>query len=287
MDIKRNQLDTDEDFDIFDFSNVPVVLDTDSKLYIKHVVYGDYIEQVKYHNPLPVWSWIFTPKKTQRVASTVDDDLKPEKLIQSVQRSRMSIRRLLLANWSEYSDSPSFWTFTFKDNLKDVSIANRHFSKFIMRLRYFMQNRDHSHNECKTNETHNESFATNGIKYLNVIEFQKRGAVHYHCVFFNVSLQDISHAQMSELWGHGFCFFSFDDGVRSQEKVACYISKYITKRNFDKRLYSKKTYMCSRGLKRPQTIYNDFDYLPDNVKLEKVHQYDVAGATVVRYKKIV
>ncbi|MGM9458151.1 rolling circle replication-associated protein, partial [Lacticaseibacillus rhamnosus] len=67
------------------------------------------------------------------------------------------VRRLVLANFDAGS---KFVTFTFAENVKDIDQANREWKKFVQRLRR----------------------RYGDFKYLSVIEFQKRGAVHYHMI---------------------------------------------------------------------------------------------------------
>jgi hypothetical protein len=40
------------------------------------------------------------------------------------------------------------------------------------------------------------------LKYVSVVEFQKRGAVHYHAVFFNLPF--IVNDELAAIWSHGF-----------------------------------------------------------------------------------
>jgi len=88
----------------------------------------------------------------------------PSKRKDSTNRTRTEMRRLINCN----QDFSKFYTLTFADNITDVKFANKHFNKFIMRMEY-----------------HYGKF-----KYIAVIEFQERGAVHYH---FLCNLPCVSH----------------------------------------------------------------------------------------------
>lgn len=150
------------------------------------------------------------------------------------------VRRLACCNFnSEYS---KFFTLTFKDNLTDVKEANYLFMKFIQRLKY--------------------RFGKN-IKYLAVIEFQNRGAVHYHVLS---DIPYIPQEELQDLWGLGFVFIN---AISHVDNIGAYIVKYMTKDNTDERLQGLKAYLFSRNLKRPETILNhdlkDFDKLEDKL----------------------
>ncbi|WP_452176556.1 rolling circle replication-associated protein, partial [Kordiimonas lipolytica] len=65
--------------------------------------------------------------------------------------------------------------------MKDVKESNYNFKKFIQRLNYKMDLK---------------------LKYSCVVEFQKRGAVHYHLLAYNLPF--IENSKLAEIWGHGF-----------------------------------------------------------------------------------
>lgn len=156
------------------------------------------------------------------------------------QRRRDMVRRLACCNFNANYDK--FFTLTFKDNLTDVKKANYLFMKFIQRLKY------------KFGKT---------IKYLAVVEFQERGAVHYH-VLSNIPY--IPQKELQDLWGNGFVFIN---AISHVDNIGAYIVKYMTKDNMDERLQGLKAYLFSRNLKRPETIINhdlkDFDKLEDKL----------------------
>jgi len=141
----------------------------------------------------------------------------------NITRTRNMVRRLGIANFSENS---RFVTFTFKENITSIAAANVEWKKFIMRMRY----------------------KYGVFKYLAVIEFQKRGAVHYHCIW---DLPYIPKRDIQEVWGQGFVKVNKIDHV---DNVGAYIVKYMTKDLFDERFVAQKAYQCSKGLERPQII---------------------------------
>lgn len=98
------------------------------------------------------------------------------------EQMRWEISRIIDCN---FDDNTKFMTLTFKDNIQDVKYTNVEFKKFIKRLNYYL------YNEKKQN-----------LKYLAVWEKQKRGAIHYHIIFFEFPFININDLQ--RIWGNGF-----------------------------------------------------------------------------------
>ena len=157
---------------------------------------------------------------------------------------------------------PVFYTITFKENMQDIPTANKEFQKFIQRLNYHVGHK---------------------LKYLSVIEFQKRGAIHYHVVFFNLPF--IDKAVIEKKWGHGFTRIETADNVND---CALYIAKYLKKNLIDKRLVGQKSYFTSKGLPRPETYYQDqnIDTILQSATLNKVSEYETQVLTITKYKTI-
>ena len=160
-------------------------------------------------------------------ASDENKDINRDKVLQ---RARRDLRRIINSNCEKYS---KFVTLTFADNVDDLDYCNNEFKKFVKRLNY--------HYKIK-------------LKYSAVIEFQKRGALHYHCIFYNLT-QKLDVKKLSELWGNGFIKINKIDNV---DNVGAYICKYMTKSD-DDRLCGRKMYFNSRNLNKPQEITNEKD----------------------------
>lgn len=148
-------------------------------------------------------------------------------------------------------DPPQFITLTFGDNITDIKSANYEFTKYIQRLNFFItQNK--------------KSF----LKYIVVIEFQKRGAVHYHIMFFNMPYIEDNKKKIAEVWGQGFIHSKSIESVDGLKKTIRYMSKYMSKNFDDSRLHGKKCYFVSKQLKKPRFVYfNDqikelLDFVP-------------------------
>jgi len=148
------------------------------------------------------------------------------RVLSSISRTRTMVRRLALMN---FDNGSKFATFTFAENVTDLTVANKEWDKFIKRLRR----------------------KYGSFKYLNVVEFQKRGAVHYHMVS---DLPYIPKQELAELWGQGFVKIN---NIAHVDNIGAYIVKYMTKELFDPRFLGRKAYMCSQGLERPIVYRGD------------------------------
>jgi len=142
----------------------------------------------------------------------------------SLQRTRTKIRRLINAN----PDFDKFLTLTFAENLQDIKIANRQFSLFIERLNYVYPN----------------------TKHLAVIEFQKRGAVHYHMLS---NLGYVNASKISDIWKNGFVKIN---KIKNVDNVGAYVCKYLQKEVFEGKMKNKKKYFTSRNLDKPVEIFD-------------------------------
>lgn len=148
-------------------------------------------------------------------------EMKKEKQVnQNAQRQRNNIRRLATSN---FNNNSKFITLTFADNIKDVPEANRLYENAMKRIKRKYGN----------------------FKYITVLEFQKRGAVHYHMM---CDLPYIKAALLQELWGNGYIKIN---KIKHVDNVGAYIVKYMTKDLKDERLKGKRAYFTSKNLERP------------------------------------
>lgn len=176
--------------------------------------------------------------------------------VSSMYRTRRTLRRLIDANSGAYFESGKvipdrFVTLTFKENVQDLTRANREWNRFVDRF--------------------NRKFYTRGyLKYVGVPEFQKRGAVHYHALFFNMPFLQEAHKKIWASWGHGFVF---REDVK-KGSVTRYMSKYIEKGFADPRLKNRRRYLAARGLKRPQQIRfkNDVESFVEELPVTPVYE---------------
>lgn len=174
------------------------------------------------------------------------------------QRRRDKIRRLACTNFNNKYDK--FLTLTFAENMTDIEECNYLFKKFIKRLKW--------------------NYKLQNLKYLAVIEFQERGAVHYH-VLLNIPY--IPHKELQELWGNGFVFVN---AIKHVDNLGAYILKYMTKDNNDTRLMGKKAYLTSRNLKQVETIVNhdlkDFSKIENKI-IQKYNLNDLKAVYEANY----
>jgi len=226
---------------------------THTKLSSKRlVVSGDTVELYEYGRP---YSYNHDPFASRGRSNKRSDARRDDNLW----FVRQQIRRLVDANVRRYGFEPVFLTFTFAENVTDVDVANGHFTDFVKRLNYH----------------YNTRFA-----YLAVVEFQARGAVHYHTIFFNMALQveedERRTRTVAKLWHHGFVDI---ERVRSAKRVGAYVCKYLDKAVHDPRLLGRKAFFTSRNLLRPR-LYREHEKIDKFLKshtLEEVHKVEYAS----------
>lgn len=201
------------------------------------VISGSVVELYTYHVPVRIDP---LPQSVMRTPHRDDQLKKEQREDSSVYRSRKRLKRLLNANAGMHFQKngqpfmPIFITLTFRENMTDIKAANYHYSKFIQRFNYFLL-------EEKRNR----------LKYVVAIEFQKRGAVHYHAVFFNLPFREGMKTDVEELWGQGFTKVK---AIYDMKDLGNYVMKYISKEHFDNRLVGKKCYFSSRNLRKSVEI---------------------------------
>ena len=156
-------------------------------------------------------------------------------------RSRRNIRRLINTNPA----LNKFLTLTFAENVCDTDIANYEFKKFVKRLKFHYPQLD--------------------LQYLAVIEFQKRGAVHYHMI---LDIPKINSKKLAELWGNGFIKIN---RIKSCDNLGAYVSKYLSKESTE-RLFNKKKFFYSRNLEKPKEFLDtkEIGLIKDFYQLEKM-----------------
>jgi hypothetical protein len=182
----------------------------------------------------------------QKQSSVTDTDEEKSEIqilqnrISSINRSKNTLKNLIYANAYQHLNDktkkpfvPIFVTFTFKENITDLNIANRDFALFIKRLNYVLEEK---------------------ALYLAVPEFQKRGAVHYHVVFFNVPFLKRIYDLLTDIWGLGFINVK---SVNNLQHLANYVSKYISKDFINRNEKGARRYYPSRALKKSLLFRND------------------------------
>ncbi|MCK9445279.1 hypothetical protein M0Q50_00115 [bacterium] len=171
-------------------------------------------------------------------------------------RSKRNARRIIYCNaWRWFREDglpypPFFLTLTFEENIQDIKTANRIFSKFIQRFNYMLTGKKKSY-----------------LQYLGVLEFQKRGAIHYHIMLFNLPyIKDKVYTTIRELWNKDWRIKL--QKVESTEVLVSYLSKYMTKDYEDQRLAKKKRYFVTKNILRPEILRDTYAVLSLTGKLK-------------------
>lgn len=200
----------------------------------KIIVSGNIVEVYDYEKT------IFKGKSSSGGRHHTDSENTEKNREITLNRARKDIRRLINSNVGKYGEMAKFVTLTFADNVTDVETANYEFKKYVKRLNYEVFN------------------SKKGIlKYTAVPEVQKRGAIHYHCIFYNMPY--VKHSQLLELWNVGNEVQKGSLNVKKIEHVdniGAYVCKYLTK-DTSSVFEGKKCYFNSRGLYKPEEIYKE------------------------------
>jgi len=169
---------------------------------------------------------------------------KKETRVKVLHRIRNDIINLSISNFDNKS---KFITLTFEKNVKNLKVANREFKKFIQRLKY----------------------KYGDIKYLAVIEFQGRGAVHYHMLS---DLKYVENRDLRDIWRNGFVKIN---RIKHVDNIGAYIVKYTNKNCDDVRLHKRKAYLRSENLKKPKVLIgrNAIEFAEKNKLLKEMPVY--------------
>jgi len=191
----------------------------------------------------------------------IDKDQYSELKYESLKRSRVralnNFRRTYDKNFESWGQKPKFLTLTYEGNMSDRVLALKDFSLFIRRFNYHLLRKEKKAKDRKKQV----------LKYMAVIEYQKRGAAHFHIVFFNLPF--LEKKVVEDLWGHGFIKI---EQIKKTGKgnpyrgMVFYLMKYMSKTLIEDIEASKsagklvadetieKFYFSSRGLLKPQKM---------------------------------
>lgn len=225
---------------------------------VKVVNCGNVLEIYKYSNPISE-GYKVTKERQQREQT---EEIKKENLNRSIKRTKRKIFELVNTNYVK--GKSSFLTITFKDNITDYDLAFNYWDRYKKKLEY--------HYKIK-------------LQYCGVVEFQERGAIHFHICLFNVPY--LEHSKLYELWNSIVPGGINIQGIENVDNVGAYMTYYMNKdleNSFGKEEYKgKKRYFYSRNLKKPiVTTFNTFDEsefvtvsnLENSLKDNVVFEYD-------------
>lgn len=199
---------------------------------------------------------VFVDSEKNSIGSTSDlkndkskDEIDFEKL-RALWKIKTKIKDYILCNDFDY-----FWTLTFDSDRYNYSVAFEKMGKWLekMRKKYGRFN------------------------YIMIPELHKDGAIHFHGVTgglrCNINDSGVKHKGVKVYncteWHHGFTTLT---RIRSREKTASYVTKYVTKEMQNTIVEKgKKKYWCSRGLRLPEVSYSSKD-LGEN--LTPLHEND-------------
>jgi hypothetical protein len=169
----------------------------------------------------------------ERKKTTIRGKVEPEewngKLESNLRRARQMLRRTIWANMNHYS---KFMTLTYAENMKDYEQFKKDWQRFIKNLK-------------------NHGIV---LKYLYVLEYQKRGAIHAHVVVFNDEIIPIE--AIENAWRKGFVKIN---RIKDVKNLGAYVCKYLTKESMSS--YGSHSYHVSRGLEKPAEIKIDLDHV--------------------------
>jgi len=199
----------------------------------------------------------------------------PFRTARSIYRARGRFFDLVDHNLNLREDLPWFLTLTYHneyDANRNLETAYRHLQAFWLRIKRSMGE---------------------NIAYIAVPEWQKRGAIHFHCLVwgFPESFREERNTRfLQRCWQQGYCDVSRT--LYKSPKLSGYLTKYLTKTKADKRLGNKKAYTASRNIERPREKGANYlsDYISTIVDLDtisKVIEYDtqwLGRARVTHYK---
>lgn len=195
--------------------------------YSKTIYSGNYLETYEYEKAPRI-----TARRRKSVSKTQkqlrDTDIKPRSPA-NIRRLRKNFIRLVRSNLTG-EVAPAFLTLTMLSivGIETASGCFNQFSKILARQ------------------------YGSSIRYIAVPEFQKRGAVHYHCLVWGLPDKVINDERdtryLQRCWAYGYVDIIPTDG---SPKIAGYMAKYMQKSMSDIRIRGKRAYNASRNVLRP------------------------------------
>jgi len=175
---------------------------------------------------------VYTTPKYVHSSKPPPRSKEPEKGDFSLSRTRITLFRLIHCNINNHGNFiPVFLTLTYAKNEQNRKRASHDLRLFHMRLNYQLDTK---------------------LRYIAVPEYQKRGAIHYHIIYFNLPYTPVT--TLYDLWGQGTIKII---GLYKIKSIASYLSKYVTKELLDTRHRNSRLLISSRGLIRPQIYHNE------------------------------
>lgn len=185
----------------------------------KTIKSGKHIQVYQYSTPIKIGF------KAKRQDYSKSD--KTSKSDLSLNRTRNQLKNIIDSNTTQYS---KFITFTYAENMQDREKCINDFHNFKRRYKKHYKK---------------------AIKYVAVLEQQKRGAYHIHMILFED--QKLSYIDLKRLWKQGGIDLKKID---SSDNLGLYLMKYITK---DMISINNKSFFKSPNLKKPIQEYKPLE----------------------------
>jgi hypothetical protein len=164
----------------------------------------------------------------------------------SICRTRTNIRRLTNSN----PHLNNFLTLTFAKSMPNLEPANNLFHLFIKRITRKYPNFEY----IAVNEFQKDTYYDGRVK-------PEGGSVHYH-LLCNLGAKYTTKEELFA-WERRFALKYWQNGFIKIKEVSqitnmgAYFCKYLGKDMFDKRMFRKKKFFCSRTLQRPIELTGD------------------------------
>jgi len=220
-----------------------------------------------------IWRYALEPEVRRNLPRRPREKRQPRKRrSDAIRACKRAFIRLVQSNLVQ-GKPPALVTLTMRDivSIDDAYVA---FTKFGTKIRKW----------------------NSGVSYIAVPEFQKRGAVHFHVLMFDLPdgiIESERHTRfIAELWRWGFVDAVKTDG---HQALSGYLAKYMSKAMHDKRLIGKRAYSASRNVARPhvlntpwqiETMLLDWGIAVDNPALH-TFEYDTLHLGRCVYKQFV
>jgi len=200
-------------------------------LYTQKVIRSGQMLEIYTYAVKQVKSLETNPRDIKGDAVTIiSEEEKAERTEEYRRQSKKKFRRLIEANSNIHHEKDKFMTLTYAENMEDRQQALKDFRNFLKKARR----------------------KYGKFEYISVIEYQKRGAVHFHCFLFGFPFVPINDLpELTEVWGHGFLELKV---VRNHFKLQNYLTKYFMKTFQEERSRNERRYFASKGLKRSQVF---------------------------------
>jgi len=188
-----------------------------------------------------------------RSARAVKENTDEDKYNQnSINRAKRRLKQLIQCNHAQYGQPTRFLTLT-RQRIQSYHEAKIDYHNFIKRI-----NKSLSLKAVPTvaNDRREYESQSDGLKYLNVIEFQQRGAPHHHTLLFNFPYIKNDQQFFHDYWGTDRLRIEPVSEINGTIK---YLSKYLSKQWGDKRFFRQKRFNGSIDLKQPTVIQSDLN----------------------------